>query len=265
MDDKVLRAQTVLNEAKKCFNGMGISYNENIEEHSIESGLMINDVRTIFEIKAHANEETLVLTAITPIHFSAKQFLDAAIAVAAINKKLFVGSYIYSNASGRVYFRTTNSYRGGGINAEIINVMIATAYETVSKYNDLLVRLALGGLTFEEFMRTLWKDGTEAQDAYWNERSYIFTMTPAELDAYIEKEYKSCPEKYEVRGFRTGYAPISSIKKALGVERFLDGAVREFILKKAHELGADDNPKFSYMLMNNDEYNCVSIRVTIGK
>ncbi len=132
-------------------------YRKDEEKLTITCGARGDDLPMEFVI--NVDEKRLVVLLMSPLSFAIPddKRLDVAIAVSALNYALVDGSFDYDLASGKLFFRMTNSFRGSTLGEGVFTYMLYCAAHTIDKYNDKFLMLSKGLLSVEQFLDTIGK------------------------------------------------------------------------------------------------------------
>lgn len=130
-------------------------YKKHEEDLVIECGAQGDDLPIELNIRVDADRMLVLLLSHMPFVINEDKRLDVAIAVSAINNVLVDGCFDYSVASGRMFFRMTNSYIESKIGEDVFAYMVFCACKTIDDYNDKFLMLAKGLMSVEQFVSSI--------------------------------------------------------------------------------------------------------------
>ena len=130
-------------------------YKKHEEDLAIECGAQGDDLPIELNIRVDADRMLVLLLSHMPFVINEDKRLDVTIAVSAINNALVDGCFDYSVASGRMFFRMTNSYIESKIGEDVFAYMVFCACKTIDDYNDKFLMLAKGLMSVEQFISSI--------------------------------------------------------------------------------------------------------------
>ena len=243
---------------KQGFNEFNLPYNESSERMSLHAVAAFNKNEVVLVAGVDEETQTIEMVGAIDVTFDADVESEVSIAMARMNHRMKLGFFDYNAKEGNFYFRLSNSYRDGSLNTEVVKYMIATIYGTVNSYFNILDLFAKKLITLDEFLRRF--NSQELVDNE-NRRNYIFTLTKGELDEMLMEQYKANASKYQLVGYRVGFAPLSALKKAYGKDVFFMEAINDYVVDKLHKLGCDKIENARYSVVKRDEHGCVSVNI----
>lgn len=158
MEDKELKqARIVFNTFCSMLNKGGWKYHKDDDEMHIECGVAGDDLPLLLHINIDADRELIRLHSSLGNVPRGKRS-EAALAICAINYLLINGCFDYDYNDGEMVFRLVNSYAGSIVGEEMCKYIFMCSCLTVDKYNDLIVKYMLGGMSLEELIAKINSD-----------------------------------------------------------------------------------------------------------
>lgn len=158
-EEKYLKqAQSVYKTLCKALDDMGLKYEKNEEELSIESGAVGEDIPVDIRMMVNPNAKIVVFYSQMPFEIPEDKRVDMALAVTMVNYLLVDGSFDYDFINGRIVFRMTSSFIDSLIGDDLIQYMFYVSCKTVDDYNDKLSKIANGEMTLGELAELLTRD-----------------------------------------------------------------------------------------------------------
>lgn len=133
----------------------GWHYDKDEATLSIKCGIQGEDLPMDINIQVDVDKMIVLLISRIPFVIQEDKRLELAIAVSAINNTLVDGSFDYDIASGRMFFRMTNSFLESRIGEEVFAYMIFCSCQTIDEYNDKFLMLSKGIISIEQFLGSL--------------------------------------------------------------------------------------------------------------
>lgn len=130
-------------------------YKKDEDKLFVECGVQGDDLPMKITVKVDADRMLVLLISHMPFVIQEDKRLDVAIAVSAINNALVDGCFDYDVASGRMFFRMTNSFIESKIGEEVFAYMLFCSCKTIDEYNDKFLMLAKGLISMEQFLSTM--------------------------------------------------------------------------------------------------------------
>lgn len=154
--------QMKLEQAKNVFQTLCAAldkddwhYKKDEEALTIECGARGEDLPMEILVKVDVNRMLVMLLSKIPFQIAEDKRLDVAIAVSVINNMLVDGSFDYDVASGRIFFRMTNSYIESTMGEEMFRYLVYCSCKTIDSFNDKLLMLSKGVLSLEQFIQSV--------------------------------------------------------------------------------------------------------------
>ncbi len=157
-DEKLLaQAKAVFGTLRGALEGNDWKYRMDEENLTLECGATGEDLPIEFRVCVDADRRMVMVLSQLPYVIPEDKRLDVAVAVTAANYRLVDGSFDYDVATGRLYFRMTNSYIDSTLGAEVFLYMLYCAAATIDEYNDRYLMLSKGLLTVQQFLELMAK------------------------------------------------------------------------------------------------------------
>ncbi len=136
----------------KALNDREWKFEEHANELYIISGYQGEDIPVRFMIRVDAEHEVVQFVSPMPFDISEEQRINVAVAVCVANYGLVNGSFDFDINDGELRFRLTTSYCDCQIGDGFFMDMIATAVNTIDRYNDRFMMLSKGEMSLPEFI-----------------------------------------------------------------------------------------------------------------
>lgn len=114
-----------------------------------------DDLPMEFLIGIDANRQVLFLKSLELVKVSEDKLPTVAMAVCAMNDKIFDGSYALSLKRGTVMFTYTIPFAGSLIHESVLMQMMAICNQTVDAFNDKLFALVNGMVDLDGFLKMI--------------------------------------------------------------------------------------------------------------
>lgn len=122
------------------------------EKLTIECGAQGEDLPIQITIEVDAKREIVFLFSPLPCVTPEDKRLDMAIAISAVNNSMADGCFDYDVATGRTFFRLTNSFKDSTLGEGLFKHMLMLACHVVDHYNDKFLMLSKGMIEMEKFL-----------------------------------------------------------------------------------------------------------------
>ncbi len=130
-------------------------YKKDEEKLIVECGAQGEDLPMELTVNVDADRALVLLFSKMPFVVQEDKRLDLAVAVSAVNYILVDGCFDYDVASGRMYFRITNSFIDSLLGEDVLAYMLFCSCQTIDDYNDKFLMLAKGILSLEQFIASV--------------------------------------------------------------------------------------------------------------
>lgn len=147
---KLQRAREIFSSFCHVLDVNDWHYNKNAEELTIGCGVQGDDLPIEIAVQVDVDRQVVLLLSEICVIEEDKR-VDAAVAVSAINNLLVNGSFDYDIGSGKIWFRMTNSFMESVLGYGVFEYMLYCSCQTIDEYNDRLLMLSKGLLSFEQF------------------------------------------------------------------------------------------------------------------
>lgn len=133
----------------------------NFEEKELEDRFMVkfnmsgDDIPMRFFIYVQPAHQLIVLHSPQPVTFPADKIDLACKAACAINFRLTDGNFQVDIRDGEPLFVMATSYAGSLISSDVFNYLLGMSINIVDEFNDKLLMLAKGIMTFEQLKESL--------------------------------------------------------------------------------------------------------------
>ena len=149
------RAQKVYETLCAALDHDDWHYKKDEEALTIECGARGEDLPMELLVKVDVDRMLVMLLSKIPFQIAEDKRLDVAVAVSVINNMLVDGSFDYDVASGRIFFRMTNSYIESNLGEEMFRYLVYCSCKTIDSFNDKLLMLSKGVLSLEQFIQSV--------------------------------------------------------------------------------------------------------------
>lgn len=102
-----------------------------------------------------AEGEHIVCVSILPCKIPEDKFIEASVAVCAVNYGMLNGGFKYDLGTGNITFMLNTYYAGGTVGEELFNYIIDYTCTTVNKYNYKFHMLAKGMVDINGFLKSI--------------------------------------------------------------------------------------------------------------
>lgn len=153
---KTEKAKVVFDTVCRTLDNSKWSYKKNEEKLIVECGAQGDDLPIQLTIRVDVERQLVLLLSNMPFVIQEDKRIDTAVAISAINNFLVDGSFDYNVASGRVFFRMTNSYIDSDISEEVFLYMVLCSCKTVDEYNDKFLMISKGILPIDKFVSEIY-------------------------------------------------------------------------------------------------------------
>ena len=151
--------QMKLEQAKNVFQTLCAAldhddwhYKKDEEALTIECGARGEDLPMELLVKVDVDRMLVMLLSKIPFQIAEDKRLDVAVAVSVINNMLVDGSFDYDVASGRIFFRMTNSFAYSTLGEAVFTYLLFCTCSMVDEYNDKFLMLAKGMISLDKFI-----------------------------------------------------------------------------------------------------------------
>lgn len=114
-----------------------------------------DDLPMEFLIGIDSGRQVLFLKSMELVQVTEEQYPTMAMAVCAINTRIFDGSYALDMDHGIIMFTYTIPFAGSLIHDAVIHQMIAVCNSTVDAFNDKIFALAHGMVDYDGFLKMI--------------------------------------------------------------------------------------------------------------
>ena len=156
MDDKTMKlAQRTYGTLKQAITDRGWTCQANDEEMSVDFGVTGDDVKMLFSLVVDADLQLVLLYSPLPFNMSEESITMGAVALCYINNRLPDGNFDLDLGTGRICFRQSLTFRESIIGPQAFQYMLDCATYIVDEFNDKLLMLSKGAISFEDFMASM--------------------------------------------------------------------------------------------------------------
>ena len=153
--DKLLNAKTTFQTICAALDMNNWKYRKDEEKLYLEYIVKGDDLPMDFRLIVDAERQIVRLLSLLPFTVEKSKCIDVAIAVSAINNLLVEGCFDFDISSGRLFFRTTNTFIDCKFGNDVILYMVYLSNQVVDRYNDKLLGISQGTLTIDKFLATI--------------------------------------------------------------------------------------------------------------
>ncbi len=148
-------AKTTFETLCKALEHHDWHYQKDEENFTVECRVQGDDLPIDIEIVIDPERMLIILMSHLPFAISEDKRLDIAAATAAVNYRLFAGSFDYDIKSGHMMFRMSNSFMESLISEELFMHMIMISCGMIDDFNDKFLMLSKGMMTLEQFIENI--------------------------------------------------------------------------------------------------------------
>ena len=150
--EQTQRATRTYNTLCASLDRRGWVYDRDDSKLTVKSGASGDDLP--MDLLFSIDTERQLVQMFSPISFTVNEDkrIDFSVAVTAINSSLVDGCVDYNITNGMLMFRITSSFIGSELSEDVFSYMLYCICSTVDEYNDKLLMLAKGELSFSDFL-----------------------------------------------------------------------------------------------------------------
>ena len=150
--EQTQRATRTYNTLCASLDRRGWVYDRDDSKLTVKSGARGDDLP--MDLLFSVDTERQLVQMFSPISFTVNEDkrIDFAVAVTAINSSIVDGCFDYNITNGMLMFRITSSFIGSELSEDVFSYMLYCICSTVDEYNDKLLMLAKGELSFSDFL-----------------------------------------------------------------------------------------------------------------
>lgn len=150
--EQTQRATRTYNTLCASLDRRGWVYDRDDSKLTVKSGASGDDLP--MDLLFSIDTERQLVQMYSPISFTVNEDkrIDFALAVTAINSGIVDGCFDYNITNGKLIFRITSSFIGSELSEDVFSYMLYCICSTVDEYNDKLLMLAKGELSFSDFL-----------------------------------------------------------------------------------------------------------------
>ena len=150
--EQTQRAIRTYNTLCASLDRRGWVYDRDDSKLTVKSGASGDDLP--MDLLFSVDTERQLVQMFSPISFTVNEDkrIDFAVAVTAINSGIVDGCFDYNITNGMLMFRITSSFIGSELSEDVFSYMLYCICSTVDEYNDKLLMLAKGELSFSDFL-----------------------------------------------------------------------------------------------------------------
>ena len=151
-EEKELRAKRAFETLKKALEADNWPYKAVEEDNTVFCKAQGEDLPIDIKFAFNDKIELAIVMSRIPFNISEEKRIDAALAVNMVNGMLVDGCFEYDVTTGAIYFRTSNSFAGTELSADLLMSMLIRSCKIVDDYNDRFLMLDKGMLSLEDFI-----------------------------------------------------------------------------------------------------------------
>ena len=149
------KAQATFRALRQALDAQNWRYNADEEMLALETGAEGDGLPIQLVLRVDPDRMLLMALGKIPFVVSEDKRIDMALAICAVNDFMVNGSFDLDVATGKLYFRLTNTLEGVQPSDELFYYMLFCACKTIDEYSNTFLMLDKGLLSLEQFLNSL--------------------------------------------------------------------------------------------------------------
>lgn len=151
-EEKLVKAQAVYDAVCNLLSEEKWDFKGDAENLIVTTGAIGEDLPIGIDIFVNAERQLVVLFSRLPIVVGAEKQVEMSVVLSVINSFLAAGSFDFDLKNGCIFFRMTQSFIDSTLGKGALKYMLFGSCKIIDDYNDKLLLLAKGALSFESFL-----------------------------------------------------------------------------------------------------------------
>lgn len=127
-------------------------YEKHEDNLAISCSARGDDLPVELTVTVDADRQVVMVLSRLPMNIPEDKRIDIAIAVSVANNNMVHGCFDFNLASGRLYFRMSNSFIDSRLGEDVFFYLVLCACRTVDEYNDRFLMLSKGMIDLKKFI-----------------------------------------------------------------------------------------------------------------
>ncbi len=149
---KMEQAQQMYLKICRVLDNQDWKYVKNDQELTVRFGARGKDLEMVFMMRVQQDKEFIFASSVLPFTVPEDKRVEMALAVCAVNCRLFAGAVDFDVKTGQVAFRISQGYTESDIGEQAIHNLIHMTCGTVDAFNDKFADICTGKLDLYDFI-----------------------------------------------------------------------------------------------------------------